>query len=183
MSERRNGVPMVHPAGRCGRGPHAVLFIVLVLGLLAATPAAAVRDWNRVDDPMQGALGLHLGKVGGVGLAYKYPPVWWLYLQVAGGIWHSGGDDRHNLGAELQYLLRQDDRLRVYLAAGAAWFHHARDTDAGERVDDDLNVGFGVGVEWLQWDRVSLQIEGDFTHEGDDGDFIVFPQVGIFFYF
>jgi hypothetical protein len=161
-----------------------ILACLLALALAAAvTPGAALaaRDWNRTDDPMHGALGLHLGKVGGVGLAYKYPVVWWLYLQMAGGIWHSGGHERHNLGGELQYVLRQDDRLRLYLAGGAAWFHHRqRETD---RTTDHVNTGFGVGVELLHWSRVSLQIEGDFTREGEDGDIIFFPQVGLFFYF
>lgn len=175
----RNGI--LRPARGSPAG--CLLAIALAAALISLLPAdaAAVRDWNRSDDPMRGALGLHLGKVGGVGLAYKYPTAWWLYLQVAGGIWHSGGDERHNVGAELQYLLRQDDHLRLYLAAGAAWFHH-RDGEEAE-AEDNLNTGFGVGVELLQWDRISLQIEGDFTHEGRDGDIVFFPQAGIFFYF
>jgi opacity protein-like surface antigen len=160
------------------------LLILALAVLLPATQAGAVRDWNRVDDPMAGALGLHLGKIGGVGLAYKYPPVWWLNLQIAGGIWHTGDDKRHNIGVELQYLLRQDSRLRIYAAAGGGYFYHKElHGSQPDEVKDHWNTGFGFGVEFLRWERISIQIEGDFTHEGDDEDFIFFPQAGLFFYF
>ena len=45
------------------------------------------------------------------------------------------------------------------------------------------NTGFGIGVEFLRGERIALQIEGDFTHESDDNDFIFLPQVGFFYYF
>jgi hypothetical protein len=168
---------------RRGRQARLLALLVVIL-LLGAGPAAAVKDWNRLDDRMQGAIGLHLGKLGGIGLAYKYPPIWWLNVQVGGGIWHTDKDKRHNLGVEAQYILRQDSQLRLFLAAGAGYFYHkeVRD-DEPDEVKDYWNTGFGIGVEWLQTDRISIQVEGDFTHEGDDQDFIFLPQVGAFFYF
>ena len=42
--------------------------------------------------------------------------------------------------------------------------------------------GFGVGLEFLRTDRISIQIEGDFTHDSSNGDFVFLPQVGVFFY-
>ncbi len=170
-------------------GRRVVLICTLLFCLLGAGPVAALQDWNRVDDPMKGALGLHLGKLGGVGLAYKYPPVWWLNFQVAGGIWNTSDHKRHNVGVELQYLLRQDDRVRLFIAGGLGYFYHkARRDDPPEgeedfRVSDSLNTGLGVGIEWLWTSRVSLQVELDFTHEGNDGDTKVWPQAGLFYYF
>ncbi|MFH1843672.1 MAG: hypothetical protein ABIF77_10760 [bacterium] len=166
-------------------GPLVFLLVCLCVAFaLPATPVRAERDWNRLDDPLTGALGLHLGKIGGVGLAYKYPPIWWLNFQVAGGIWHTGNQQRHNVGFQLQYLLRQDYKLRIYTTVGAGYFYHKELHD--NRADDlseYWNTGFGVGVEFLRSERISVQVEGDFTHEGDDDDFIFFPQVGVFFYF
>ncbi len=161
--------------------------VTVLLGI--APPVTATRDWNRVDDPMQGAIGAHVGKIGGVGLAYKYPPVWWLNLQVAGAIWHTQDDKRHNLGFMLQYILRQDDRLRIYTGGGAAYFYHKERN--GENPDGSdawttathWNGGFGVGVEWLQGGRLSFQLDGNFTYEGDKEQIIFLPQAGVFYYF
>jgi opacity protein-like surface antigen len=160
--------------------------VVLVLASIVLTPlpAAAVRDWNRTDDPMEGALGLHVGKIGGVGLAYKYPLKWWLYVQTAGGIWHTNANKRHNIGFQVHYLLRQDDRLRLYLTMGAGYFYHKKVEDKQpDEVSENWNTGFGVGVELLRGDRMSVQIEGDFTHEGEDNDILFLPQVAAFYYF
>lgn len=169
------------------RGPFrgtGLLLFCTALWLVCAVPAGAVKDWNRLDDPLAGAVGLHAGKLGGVGLAYKYPPVWWLNFQVAGGIWHTGKHKRHNIGLELQYILRQDDRLRLFAAAGAGFFYHQQvHDDADDELSEYWNTGIGIGIEFLQGDRFSIQIEGDFTHEGDDGDILFFPQAGIFYYF
>jgi hypothetical protein len=160
------------------------LCLAVVLVALLPRLAAAERDWNRLDDPLAGAVGLHAGLIGGMGLAYKYPPVWWLNFQMAGGIWHTAKHKRHNIGLQLQYILRQDTRMRLYSAAGAGYFYHKEVHDeAQDEVTAHWNTGFGIGVEFLRGERVSIQLEGDFTHEGDDGDILFYPQVGIFYYF
>ena len=156
-------------------------------GQAAAAPGGRP-DWNRTDDPLLDSVGLHAGKIGGVGLAFKFPLRWWLYGQAAGGIWHTSDNKRHNAGFELQYLLRQDSRLRLFVAAGLGYFYHKErvkvvgGTDTA-KVSDSLNTGFGLGVEWLHSQRFSVQGELDFTHESDGGAITVFPQVGIFYYF
>ena len=161
--------------------------LLLTAALLLPVPAAA-RDWNRTDDPMLDAVGLHAGKIGGMGLAVKFPLKWWLYGQAAGGIWHTGDNKRHNLGFMMQYVMRQDHDTRIFFGAGLAYFHHRKKieiADGGQssRTNNSLNAGFGVGVELLRGERWSLQIEGDFTHESDDDSFLLFPQAGVFYYF
>jgi hypothetical protein len=163
--------------------------IAALLLIFVNQSALAVRDWNRMDDPLAGAVGFHAGKIGGVGLAYKYPPVWWLNIQVAGGIWHTSDNKYHNFGLIFQYILRQDDKIRLYTAAGVGYFYHKErkedPLDGREffSVDKSWNSGVGIGVEWLRSERISFQIEGDFTHESDDGDVLFLPQAGVFFYF
>ena len=49
-------------------GLHRWLVVVVLLTALAV-PALAAPDWNRVDDPLKGGIGLHAGKIGGSGLA------------------------------------------------------------------------------------------------------------------
>lgn len=167
--------------------PGAAVLAVLLLAVLAAVPASA-GDWNRTDDPLLDGVGLHAGKIGGVGLSFKFPLQWWLYGQATGGIWHTADNKRHNAGFEVQYLLRQDRTLRLYLAGGIAYFYHQeRQPVVG---GDELvttrhswNTGFGVGAEMLRSERLSIQIEADFTHEGRDGSVTVFPQAGAYFYF
>lgn len=159
----------------------------LLLAALAAAPASA-RDWNRSDDPLLDGVGLHAGKIGGVGLSFKFPLQWWLYGQATGGIWHTSDDKRHNAGFEVQYLLRQDRTLRLFVAGGIGYFYHQeRQAVLGgdDRVDTQTswNTGFGLGAEFLRGERWSLQVEADFTHEGNDGSVTVFPQVGAYFYF
>ena len=161
----------------------AVIFVMLmgffVPTLLPAGAAAQGRDWNRMDDPLCEAIGVHAGLMSGTGLAYKFPVKWWLYGQVAGGIWNTDSDKRHNIGFEAQYILRQDSTYRLFLATGIGHYYHK---DHGV-TKDNLNTGFGVGLEHLRTDRISLQAELNFTYRGDEEDMRIYPQVGVFFYF
>jgi len=158
-----------------------IVLAVTVFALLLPTLAAAQeRDWNRVDDPMFEAIGLHLGLATGTGLAYKFPVRWWLYAQVAGGIWNTKDDKRHNLGVELQYILRAQGRDKVYLGAGFGHYYHKKE-DAWTK--DNVNSMFGVGIERLFNERTALQVEVDFLYQSDDDTVILLPQVGAFFYF
>lgn len=172
----------IRPAGRT-----AVPALWLLLAVVTVVPASA-RDWNRANDPMLDAVGLHAGKIGGVGLSFKFPLQWWLYGQATGGIWHTADNKRHNAGFEVQYLLRQDRTLRLFVAGGLGYFYH-QERQAVLGGDDlvktrhSLNTGFGVGAEMLRSERLSVQVEADFTHEGRDGSVTVFPQVGAYFYF
>ena len=162
--------------------------VALAVMLVTMTvPAAAAPDWNRIDDPMQGGLGLHAGKIGGSGLAFKWPLQWFLQVQVAGGIWNGEEDKRHDFGVELQYLLRQDPKLRLYLMTGAGYYYHKqqeRHTSGEEfwETDDSWNTGFGVGVERLVGERWSLKMDLDFTYQTDDDTVKLWPQAGVFFY-
>ena len=170
----RRGI--VHPA-----------ILALVAGLLvtAATgfgPAAA-RDWNRVDDPLQGAIGVHAGKVAGTGLSFKLPLQWFLYFQATGLIWHTSENKWHNYGFALQYLLRQDRQMRLFLAGGVARYYHKKVKDDGpDEEEANWNTGLGVGTEFLLGERVSAQVQLDFTYEGEDENITLFPQAGIYFY-
>ena len=166
----------------------AGLALLLVLFLPTHSLAlSSVRDWNNQQDVMKSAIGLHYGKLAGHGLSFRFPLTWWLYAQVGGGIWHTSDDKRHNLGMELNYILRQDDRLRLFVGAGMGYFYHR------EMIDDsgpneiwtkkkDVNLGAGVGIEFLLGTRWALQGELDFVHTGENGDVKVAPQAGIHYY-
>jgi hypothetical protein len=169
-------------------GAVGMLAVLAALVLTAWSPVAEAqgssqRDWNNTADPLEGAVGLHYGKLGGHGLAFRLPLEWWLYFQVAGGIWHTGDHKQHNVGFQLDYLLRQDDRMRIYVAVGAGYFYD------DERVQDDVweketnwNLGAGVGMEILQGRRWSWQVEGNFVHDGKNDEIKVAPQMGIYYY-
>jgi hypothetical protein len=157
----------------------SLLLCSAVLLLVAVPGGAQTRDWNQDEDPLFEGLGVHLGMTGGFGLAYKFPIKWWLLGQVSGGIWNNDGDNRHNVGAELQYILRQSGRDRLYLGASMGHFYHKQDG----RTMDHVNLGFGVGLERLWQDRVGVQLELTFTNRGDDDSVMIFPQAGVFYYF
>jgi len=163
--------------GRPGRWlAAALLTVAFTAGAVAAPP-----DWNQPDDPLVGALGLHAGKIGGTGLAFRGPlAVWYLQWQVAGGIWNTGDDKRHDVGLEIDFLLRQDPRLRLFLAGGVGYYYHKHRQDRvdgtpGWDTDKTVNAGFGVGVEYLLSSRWSLKIDADFTYEGADDAIILWP--------
>ena len=171
----------------------STLILSALVPLSALWPAAAVAQtvaqkyWNRLDDPLTAALGVHVGKTGGTGLAFKFPIQWWLYVQAAGMVWNTSDNKRHNIGFELQYLLRQDQKTRLFLAAAAAnYYHSKREPVAGNEdnwvTEENWNYGFGVGGEWLIGKRWSLQAEIQFTHDGEDDNFILLPQAGAFYY-
>ena len=160
------------------------LLWVMLLGLMSPWllpdySAAEVRDWNRTDDPLYESIGLHGGMASGFGLSYKFPVKWWLYGQVTGGIWNTKENKRSNLGLEIQYILRQTGRDRIFLDAGSTYFYHK---DNGQ-VKDHMNAGFGVGIERLYGERVSVQLQVDFIYQGNEESMMLFPQVGMYYYF
>ena len=165
--------------------------LLLPCCLLGAAPALAQSgdrpDWNNQYDPLANGIGLHLGEMGGNGVSFRFPLRWYLYAQITGGIWYTDEDKKHNLGAELNYILRQDDRLRLFLAAGLANFYHkdlVEDSDTGQvwHKENNLNLGAGVGLEYLLGPRWSGKVELDFAHTEDDGNITVIPQAGLYFY-
>jgi hypothetical protein len=159
--------------------------LVAVFLWAAPGPAAAqgVRDWNDPVDPLEGGIGLHYGKVGGHGLSFRLPLEWWLYLQVTGGIWHTADHKQHNLGFQANYFLRQDQRTRIFIAAGTAYFFDNEQVRPGVwHKEKNWNLGAGVGLELLMGKRWSLQFEGNFARLGDSGDIKVVPQAGIYYY-
>ncbi len=162
-----------------------ILLLVTVTGPVRAQYATGA-DWNRTTDTMEGALGGHFGKLGGHGLAFRYPLKWYLYLQVAGGIWHTADNKHHNTGFQLDYILRQDRRLRLYVTGGAAYFYHKERVGGGDpevwNLDEGWNTGGGVGVEYLQGERWSLQFEADFVHDDNQDETKLVPQVGVYYY-
>ncbi|MBK8166726.1 MAG: hypothetical protein IPK64_12355 [bacterium] len=166
------------------------LAALVVLAPMSSALAAARgdgRDWNRGGDTLGGAVGLHIGKIGGTGLAFRLPLEWFLYAQVAGGIWHTGDDQRHNLGLQVHYLLRQDSRLRLFTAVGTGFYYHREKTGVGPEgdifvADTDWNYGAGIGIEVLQGPRWAWLLEFDFVHEERTGDTTVSPQVGLSYY-
>lgn len=164
----------------------AAVFVAAVFclaGIEALAQGESDRDWNDSVDPLEGGVGLHYGKLGGHGLSFRLPIEWWLYFQVSGGIWHTSDQKQHNIGFELNYLLRQDQRMRIFIAAGSAYFFDEEQVqpDVWES-DKHWNVGAGVGLELLMGKRWSMLIEGDFVHHGDSGDIKVIPQAGIYYY-
>ncbi len=155
------------------------LLFALLLFALAPQAGAQTLDWNRVDDPLVEAIGLNMGLASGFGLSYKFPIQWWLYAQVAGGIWNNKNDDRHNVGVSLQYILRQNGRDKIYLTACGAHFYHK---ESGV-TKDHINLGFGVGGERLLGERTAVTVEAVFTDRGDEDSVMIFPQVGVHYYF
>ncbi len=163
------------------------LTILLLLPISSWAQTSKIPDWNNQSDPMKSAIGLHYGKLAGHGLSFRVPLTWWLYAQVGGGIWHTTESERHNLGFELNYILRQDDKLRLYLGAGVGYFYHREmeGHSGGSEIwtkSKDANIGAGVGLEYLMGTRWALQGELDFVHTGENGDIKVAPQVGIHYY-
>jgi hypothetical protein len=176
-----------------GQGSRLAPIVALVLVFLVFGPIQSwaqtgkIKDWNNQQDIMKSAIGLHYGKLAGQGVSFRFPLKWWLYAQVGGGIWHTADDKKHNLGFQLNYLLRQDDRLRLYLGAGSGYFYHRElvDNSGGNEywsTKDHWNVGAGVGLEYLVGVRWALQAELDFVRTGDNKEIKVAPQVGVHYY-
>ena len=77
----------------------------------------------------------------------------------------------------------QDQRWRVYLAAGTGYFYDDEQIQPDVwQTESHWNYGAGVGLEYLFGRRWSAQFEGDFAYHGDSGDITVVPQLGIYYY-
>ncbi len=168
-----------------------VVAVLAVGALLIPGPVQAqsgsTPDWNKTSDPVVNAVGLHYGQIGGHGLSFRVPVRWWLYVQVAGGVWHTDNKQDHNFGFNFNYILRQDQRLRIFVSGGTAFFHSKETFDSvGDQesynLQENWNVGGGVGIEYLQGLRWAWKVEADFAHLGKSGDIKVVPQVGIAYY-
>ena len=165
--------------------PAVVIIFFFLLPSITTAQTAPAKDWNKMGDTLEGAIGLHYGKLGGNGLSFRVPLRWFLYLQVGGGIWHSNDDQKHNLGVELNYILRQDAHVRLYLGGGLGYFYHRENVGGNTESWDkkeDWNTGAGVGIEYLLGQRVAVQGELNFVHESGDGEIKVAPQVGLHYY-
>ena len=163
----------------------AIVFAAIFLHVGPSQTQAqdTVRDWNDTADPLQGSIGLNYGKIGGYGLAFRLPVQWWLYVQVAGGLWYTSDEKLHNYGVNLNYILRQDQKLRLFISAGGAYFYEDQKNSQDVWIEDsNWNYGGGVGVEVLQGKRWSWKLEADFIHYGSSGDVKITPQVGLFYY-
>jgi len=161
----------------------AVVMSAVLYLLPGDVTAQQVTDWNDPVDKLENAVGLHYGNIGGNGLSFRLPINWYFYFQVAGGIWHTSDHKQHNVGFEFNYLLRQDQRWRVYLAAGAGYFYDDEQVQPDVwQTDAHWNTGAGVGLEYLFGRRWAAQLEGDFAYHGDSGDITVIPQVGLHYY-
>ena len=163
----------------------AVLFSLMIL--FPNQASSKTPDWNNEQDSMKSAIGLHYGNLAGHGVSFRVPLKWWLYAQIGGGIWHTSENERHNVGFELNYILRQDDKMRLFLGAGLGNFYH--NELVGHSGDDEIwaddsnwNVGAGVGIEYLMGVRWAVQAEFDFAHTGENGDIKVAPQLGVHYY-
>lgn len=155
----------------------------VLMGIPARGMAQQVTDWNDPTDTLENAVGLHYGILGGNGLAFRLPISWYFYFQVAGGIWHTSDNKQHNIGFEFNYLLRQDQRWRVYLAAGTGYFYDDEQVQPDVwQTESHWNYGAGVGLEYLFGRRWAAQFEGDFAYHGDSSDITVVPQLGIYYY-
>jgi hypothetical protein len=159
------------------------LLAALLVGAPGLDAVAWAKDWNRMDDPLEGAVGAHAGKIGGTGLSFKLPLQWFLYFQASGLVWHTAENKRHNYGFQLLYLLRQDRNMRLFLVGGIARYHHKRvHDDRPDEVEESWNSGLGVGTEFLLGERWSAQVDLSFTYEGRDDNIMLFPQAGVYFY-
>jgi hypothetical protein len=161
--------------------------VALLTGALTFNPgiaaAQSTKDWNDPVDTLEGGIGLHYGILGGHGLSFRLPISWYLYFQAAGGILHTGDHKQHNVGFQLHYLLRQDQRLRIYVGGGAGYFYDSQENQAEAwETDKNWNYGAGVGLEYLLGKRVGIQFDGDFAKHGDSGDITVIAQAGIHYY-
>jgi hypothetical protein len=190
LTRTKDGAMRSHPRRRAAAAAAlSAVFaaLVLLVPIRPAVAADAARDWNDPVDPLMSAVGLHYGRIGGHGLSFRLPLKWWLYLQASGGLWHTSDHKRHNFGLEANYVLRQDQTLRLFLAGGAGYFYDKEKTGTTDGVDDwdresHWNYGFGVGVELLRGRRWSLLLEGNFFHDGKSGNTTVTPQAGIYYY-
>lgn len=162
-----------------------VVLFVMILGfmspwLLPGYATAEVRDWNQQEDPLFEAIGVHGGMSAGFGLSYKFPIQHWLYGQATGAIWNHKENKWHNLGIELEYILRQAGRDKLYLDAGIAYYYNK---DEGGEAEKTFNSGFGVGLERLMGERWSTQLQLDFTYWDAEDSLMLFPQLGFYYYF
>ncbi len=168
-------------------GAYLALALLILLPTYSQAKPKVDPDWNVKPDLMESAIGLHYGKLAGHGVSFRYPLAWWLYAQVGGGIWHTSENQRHNVGFELNYILRQDKNLRLFMGAGIGYFFHRElvhdsgDTEIWNK-SKDYNLGAGIGIEYLMGVRWALQGELNFIHTSENDHIKVAPQLGIHYY-
>ncbi len=167
---------------RYGQNTMALVLGVALASVTFSSAAAQTSPrWNEPEDPYVAAIGLAGGASSGAGLAVRWPGLSQTMLGVAGGVWSQDGDVDWNVGLEVNWILRQANRLRIFVGPSAAFF--SDDNGDNTEEDVDLNIAVGVGIEYLMRPRFSVKFDVGFTYLGDDGDVFPLPQLGVFFYF
>jgi hypothetical protein len=150
--------------------------------LLVAAPARAQSyyDWNQVGDPYVAAIGLQAGWSTGTGLSVRWPLLPQTMMSATGGIWRKDKSTDWNLGVELNLVLRQEGRIRLYAGPALAVIH---DGKGGADGDQHWNGSLGVGIEYLLMPRLALKVDLGFVYRSSTDDILPLPQGGLYFYF
>lgn len=139
-----------------------------------ATAQDTSRDWNQDYDPYYGGVGLNFGASSGVGLAFRWPALPQTMFTATGAAWGKSGQIQWDAGLEAHYILRQAGRTRLFVGPSVAYY----------QLDGDgtVNIGAGVGLEYLLWPRWSFKCDMSFTWLGSEEAIYPLPQAGLLFY-
>jgi len=157
-----------------------ILALVLFAFLLAeASPSEAQSkyNWNQPGDPYVAAIGLQAGWATGSGLGVRWPAFRQIMMGINGAVYRKDSETRWNLVVELNLVLRQQGRVRLYTGPAFAVI------ESGDEGDPHWNASWAVGIEYLLLERLALKGDIGFVYRDQSDEILPLPQGGLFFYF
>lgn len=141
------------------------------------------------EDKLTQGLGFAAGYISGAGMSYKVHTPSRLCLQFTGGVWKTKKRLNYDLGFLLQRTLHRTGIIRFYILTGGGYFRQREkkwDKDLSKnrwKDHQDLNTGFGLGIEVVKSSRIGVAIDGEFTYFTKRDEILFLPEAALHYYF
>jgi hypothetical protein len=157
-----------------------LLFLVIGISLvLIADPVRA--QIFKMKPKYEHALGFAGGFSSGMGLSYRQYLNENLLAQGTFAILKTTDNFFYNIGGEVQLNLNFEKFTRFYVWTASAYFFND-DNNGKNKIKGPFRLGTGIGVEIFYYDRLGINLEGGFMYFSD-GQILILPQAGFYYYF
>lgn len=172
--------------------PLALICMVALSGTSAAQmdEGAPADDRGNVSqqfyDNTYFAVGLNLSRFSGTGIGGRLSLPRGLTIQAATFVVTLGEYTHFNVGGEAQYAFLRNRSGRFYALLGMGYYHStsSKEEKPGNRIQEPLTVGLGLGYEWFLTPHIAFNLGvGAITWFSNTNTVFPTPELGLYFYF
>lgn len=142
-----------------------LLAIVIITQILVSTLSAQTGPESKTENEFKHSLGLGAGATTGLGLAYRYMPgdfgITAMFAPVSDNYM-----TMISAGITFSYRLAETEKVNFFLYQGNHLLHEKWNKDMPQYTESStiINNGIGIGLEFIIYDRVSLNFMGGYAN-------------------